>query len=92
MRKYITSSNKFVWYCLLIILDAINIALMAILLKQTLDVATNGTVEDLISTAILIIVFLIEYSVVSWGTRTIKAYYISDVMFLMKEESVKVFL
>lgn len=86
MRKYITSSNKFVWYCLLIILDAINIALMAILLKQTLDVATNGTVEDLISTAILIIVFLIEYSVVSWGTRTIKAYYISDVMFLMKED------
>lgn len=86
MSKYLISSKKFAGCCFLVILDAINVALMAVLLKQTLDAATSGSVKNLMSIASLIVIFMIEYSVVSWGTRTIKAYYISEVMFCLKED------
>lgn len=86
MSKYLISSKKFAGYCFLVILDAINVALMAVLLKQTLDAATSGSVKNLMSTASLILIFMIEYSMVSWGTRTIKTYYISEIMFRFKED------
>lgn len=86
MSKYLISSKKFIGCCFLVILDAINVALMAVLLKQTLDAATSGSIKNLMFTASLIVIFMIEYSVVSWGTRTIKIYYISDVMFRLKED------
>lgn len=86
MRKYLFKSKKLYPYSFLLIADAINVALMAILLKQTLNAALSGNIRDLIITAIIIVIYLIEYTCVSWGTRTIKAHYIAEVMYAIKKD------
>lgn len=86
MIKYITKNNKFIWYCLFVILDAINVAYMAVLLKQTMDAATSGDMQQLMWVAGIIICFVIEYSLVSWGMRRLKAAYFSEIMYRIKKD------
>lgn len=92
MRKYITRSNKFIWYCLLIVIDAANVAYMAVLLKQTMDAATGGDMNQLIKVALTIIFFIIEYSFVSFVMRTLKAAYFSETMYGIKKDLFTAFI
>lgn len=86
MRKYIMRSNKFIWYSLFVIIDAANVAYMAVLLKQTMDAATSGNMQQLIKVAVTILCFIAEYSLVSWGMRTLKAAYFSETMYSIRKE------
>lgn len=86
MRKYIMRSHKFIWYSLFVVLDAANVAYMAVLLKQTMDAATGGDMQQLIRVTGMIICFIAEYSLVSWGTRTLKAAYFSETMYSIKKD------
>lgn len=73
MLKYIIKNKKFIWYCLFLIMDAINVAYMAVLLKQTMDAAISGDMQQLMRVTGIIICFVAEYSLVSWGTRRLRA-------------------
>lgn len=86
MGTYIMRSHKFIWYCLFVVLDAANVAYMAVLLKQTMDAATGGDMQQLIRVTGMIICFIVEYSLVSWGTRTLKAAYFSETMYSIKKD------
>lgn len=86
MGTYIMRSHKFIWYCLFVVLDAANMAYMAVLLKQTMDAATGGDMQQLIRVTGMIICFIAEYSLVSWGTRTLKAAYFSETMYSIKKD------
>lgn len=86
MVKYITKNNKFVWYCLFVIIDAVNVAYMAVLLKLTMDAATSGEMQQLVHVINIIICFIIEYSLVSWGTRRLRAAYFSEIMYSIKKD------
>lgn len=86
MVKYITKNNKFVWYCLFVIIDAINVAYMAVLLKLTMDAATSGDMQQLVHVINMIICFIIEYSLISWGTRRLRAAYFSEIMYSIKKD------
>lgn len=86
MGTYIMRSHKFIWYCLFVVLDAANVAYMAVLLKQTMDAATGGDMQQLIRVTGMIICFIAEYSLVSWGTRTLKAAYFSETMYSIKKD------
>lgn len=92
MRKYIMRSNKFIWYCLFVIIDAANVAYMAVLLKQTMDAATGGNMQQLIKVAVTIVCFIAEYSLVSWGMRTLKAAYFSETIYSIKRELFSAFI
>lgn len=85
MKKYMLQ-KKGILFFLLLTLDAVNVALMAVLLKQTLDAAISGDWNELMIAAFFIVVFLVEYSLVSWGTRAVKVLYISDIMFGLKQD------
>lgn len=76
-------------FFLLLTLDAINVAWMAVLLKNTLDTALSGNLNALIRVAVLAAVFLAEYSFVSLAARTLKVYYISDIMYHIKKDLVE---
>lgn len=85
MKKYMLHKKGILYFALLTV-DALNVAFMALLLKQTLDTAISGDFSKLLKTAFYIGLFLIEYSLVSLGTRTLKAYYISDIMLSIKKD------
>lgn len=76
-------------FFLLLTLDAINVAWMAVLLKNTLDTALSGNLNALIRVAVLAAAFLAEYSFVSLAARTLKVYYISDIMYHIKKDLVE---
>lgn len=92
MKKYIMRSNKFIFYCLFIIIDAVNVAYMAVLLKQTMDAAIDGDMKQLIKVAVTIICFILEYSLISWGMRTLKAAYFSETMYSIKKDLFTAFI
>lgn len=85
MKKYMLHKKGILYFALLTV-DALNVAFMALLLKQTLDTAISGDFSKLLKTAFYIGLFLIEYSLVSLGTRTLKTYYISDIMLSIKRD------
>lgn len=86
MLKYIIKNKKFIWYCLFLIVDAINVAYMAVLLKQTMDAAISGDMQQLMRVTGIIICFVVEYSLVSWGTRRLRAAFFSETMYHIKKD------
>ncbi len=86
MLKYIIKNKKFIWYCLFLIMDAINVAYMAVLLKQTMDAAISGDMQQLMRVTGIIICFVVEYSLVSWGTRRLRAAFFSETMYHIKKD------
>ncbi len=86
MLKYIIKNKKFIWYCLFLIMDAINVAYMAVLLKQTMDAAISGDMQQLMRVTGIIICFVAEYSLVSWGTRRLRAAFFSETMYHIKKD------
>ena len=88
MKKYMLNKTGILFF-LLLTLDAINVAWMAVLLKNTLDTALSGNLNALIRVAVLAAVFLAEYSFVSLAARTLKVYYISDIMYHIKKDLVE---
>lgn len=89
MKRYLLKSKRFYTYFILVIFDAVNVSLMAWLLKETLDVAISGDINKLINIAIIVAVYLCWYSIISWLARTRKAVYISEIMFYIKEDFMK---
>jgi len=73
-------------------IDAANVAYMAVLLKQTMDAATGGEMQQLIKVIGTIIFFIVEYSLVSWGMRTLKAAYFSETMYSIKKDLFAAFI
>lgn len=59
---------------------------MAVLLKQTMDAATSGEMQQLMWVAGIIICFVIEYSLASWGMRRLKAAFFSEIMYHIKKD------
>ncbi len=88
MKKYMLNKTGILFF-LLLTLDAINVAWMAVLLKNTLDTALSGNLNALIRVAVLAAVFLAEYSFVSLAARTLKVYYISNIMYHIKKDLVE---
>lgn len=89
MYKYILKSKLAFIYFLLLIFDAINVSLMAWFLKETLDASLSGNKNELIKMAIEIVIFIAFYSLISWFTRTVKAFYISKIMYSIKQDLMK---
>jgi len=67
-------------------MDAINVAYMAVLLKQTMDAAISGDMQQLMRVTGIIICFVVEYSLVSWGTRRLRAAFFSETMYHIKKD------
>lgn len=67
-------------------MDAINVAYMAVLLKQTMDAAISGDMQQLMRVTGIIICFVVEYSLVSWGTRRLRAAFFSEIMYHIKKD------
>lgn len=62
---------------------------MAWFLKETLDASLSGNKNELIKMAIEIVIFITFYSLISWFTRTVKAFYISKIMYSIKQDLMK---
>ena len=62
---------------------------MAWFLKETLDASLSGNKNELIKMAIEIVIFIAFYSLISWFTRTVKAFYISKIMYSIKQDLMK---
>lgn len=87
MNKYLFKEKKILFvYIILIILDAINIALMAYFLKYSLDVTGSKDYGSLNKACIIVFIYLLFYSFISWCTRRIKALYITKTMNYLKQD------
>ncbi|HEX3077360.1 MAG TPA: ABC transporter ATP-binding protein, partial [Lachnospiraceae bacterium] len=86
MKRYLFKSKVSIQYILFILLDAINMAIMAVLLKDTLDAALSGQFDKLRKVAFFIILFMVWYSTMSLCMRRTKARYLSDAMYSIKND------
>lgn len=87
MIKYLFKEKSlFMIYILFIILDGINISLMAYFLKYSLDITNTGKYSSLNQACIIIFFYLLFYSFISWCTRRIKATYITNTMYYLKKD------
>ncbi|HEX3075817.1 MAG TPA: ABC transporter ATP-binding protein [Lachnospiraceae bacterium] len=84
MKRYLFKSKVSIQYILFILFDAINMAIMAVLLKDTLDAALSGQFDKLRKVAFFIILFMAWYSTISLCMRRTKARYLSDAMYSIK--------
>lgn len=69
MKKYLLKSKKSLLYAFFVIIDALNISYMAILLKNTLDAATEGNLVKLKKIMMEVILFVLFYSAISFINR-----------------------
>ncbi|MSS63916.1 ABC transporter ATP-binding protein [Velocimicrobium porci] len=87
MLNYLFKEKKqFILYIFFLILDGINVALLAYFLKYTFDAANSGSCYRLNMAWLVVGIYLLFYSVVSNCTRHFKANYITKTMFYLKED------
>lgn len=90
MIKYLFKEKKLlIYYVLFVVLDGINVALLAYFLKYSLDVANKGSYSKLNQAWIVILLYLIFYSFISWCTRHLKANYLTKTMLYLKQDIFK---
>ncbi|HEX3075869.1 MAG TPA: ABC transporter ATP-binding protein, partial [Lachnospiraceae bacterium] len=86
MKRYLFKSKVTIRYIIFILFDAINMAIMAVLLKDTLDATLSGQFDKLRKVAFYIILFMAWYSTISLCMRRTKARYLSDAMYSIKND------
>lgn len=87
MTNYLFKEKRyFILYLIFLIFDGINVALMAYFLKYSLDITSTGKYSSLNKACIIVFLYLLFYSLISWCTRNIKASYITKTMYFLKKD------